>query len=233
MVRTCSQALLGVTAVVGLTALSGCTVYTYEAPPPRRVVVVRERQPHGTHVRRTPTSTPAPDPTAPAPVNAPLITSPNAFGSATAASFRGLAYVIPTNTGKMPSLDGLVPFATLYTDSFDISAQPFNVGFPGALRQSEWFAIRFEGAFNIPAAGPCTFDVISDDGAILYVDGQQVVTNDGIHTPTKATGKTTLGAGLHQLRLDYFKGAQGTIALRVFVTVGNNPQNLLVGVRPK
>src|SRR5437867_3578493 len=126
MLRTCSQALLSVTAVVGLTVLSGCTVYTYSGPPRRYVrYEAPPPPPHAASTSRTPptspVNTPAPAPSALAPVNAPLITSPNAFGSATLAAFRGLAYVIPANSAKMPALEGMVPFATLYTDSFDIS----------------------------------------------------------------------------------------------------------------
>lgn len=226
MLRTSSHALLSALAVVGLTALNGCTIYTVSSPPPRRAYAPPPPRP---------ATTPTPAPTAtqsPPPSGAPAITSQIAFGVGTGGAFRGLAYVIPTNSRSVPNLDSLVPFATVYTDSFDIAPQSFTAGFPGALRQTEWFAIRYEGWFNLPSAGATTFELVSQDGAIVYVDGNRVVNGDGIHGANKTTGAATLSAGLHQLRVDYFKGPQGTVALRLFYLQGSSSSpSLLVGTR--
>jgi hypothetical protein len=247
MFRNHSYAQLSATVVFGLTVLNGCTIYTNSgpppsryaytrrpavpppppaAPPPQKGVIIASRTPAHPTVVTPPTQTGTPG-------NAPAITSPNVFGNGNGGAFRGLAYVIPETSRGLPNVDQLVPFATLYTDSFDIPPQAFSAGFPGALKQSGWFAIRYDGSFSIPTDGSCTFQILSTDGAILYIDGQKVADNDGVHSATLASGKKDLRAGLHQLRLDYFKAAQGAVALRVFVTVGNGTQNLLVGVAPR
>ncbi|AUX21649.1 hypothetical protein SOCEGT47_021350 [Sorangium cellulosum] len=149
--------------------------------------------------------------------NAPRITAPNAFGGGKGGAFRGLAYVIPEGSKKLPSFDGLVPFAALYTDRFEVKPQEFSGGFPGALMQNDWFAIRFEGEFKVPSEGVFQFRLTSDDGAILYIDDKRVVTNDGVHTAKSADGEARLSEGMHRLRLDYFQAQRGTVALIVLM----------------
>jgi hypothetical protein len=154
----------------------------------------------------------------PVPATAVRITSPNAFGNGKAGAFQGLAYVLPENTQRIPpNPAGMVPFAALYTDSFEIQPQEFTSGFPGALVQNDWFMIRYEGSFNVPRNGGWQFRVISDDGAILYIDDKRVVENDGVHTPKTADGLVALTAGPHWLRLDYFQASKGQVALSVLM----------------
>jgi hypothetical protein len=162
---------------------------------------------------------------------APRITAPIIFGNGTGGAFRGHAYVIPENTRNLPDFEKLVPFATLFTDSFNIPPQPFSGGFPGVLKQDDWFGIRYEGVFFAPTDNVYTFEITSDDGAALYIDGQKVVNNDGIHTPRVATGRKDLRSGNHPLRLDYFQSARGRVALTVSLTE-NGRKVPLAGVRP-
>ncbi|HSN99852.1 MAG TPA: PA14 domain-containing protein, partial [Candidatus Nanopelagicales bacterium] len=165
----------------------------------------------------------------PVPGTATRLTSPNAFGNGKGGAFQGLAYVIPDTTKKIPA-SVLVPFAALYTDRFDIQPQEFSSGFPGAMMQNDWFLIRYEGAFNVPSQGKWQFRVISDDGAKLYVDDKLVVDNDGLHTAKQADGELTLTPGRHWLRLDYFQGPRGPVALSV-LTGQNGKLSPLTGVR--
>ncbi|WP_437602199.1 PA14 domain-containing protein [Sorangium sp. So ce590] len=135
------------------------------------------------------------------------------FGNGENGAFRGLAYVIPENSRTLPSFDGLVPFAVLYTDKFEVKSQDFSAGFPGALAQNEWFAIRFEGEFKAPQEGMYQFRLTADDGAILYIDDKRVLANDGVHSAKSADGETRLTEGTHRLRLDYFQAQRGQVAL--------------------
>jgi hypothetical protein len=153
------------------------------------------------------------------PATATRITEPNAFGNGKEGAFVGLAYVIPENTKKVPS-PGPVPFAAVLTDKFDVQSQEFTAGFPGALLQTDWFMIRYEGEFNVPRAGTWQFRVISDDGAILSVDDKRLVDNDGVHTAKTADGEVALTQGLHWLRLDYFQASKGPVALQVLMGQG-------------
>jgi azurin len=68
------------------------------------------------------------------------------------------------------------------------------------------FGIVFTGKLNAPKDGEYSFQVASDDGARVYVDGKQIVDNDGIHPSTKiAEGKVKLQKGDHEYRLEYFQ----------------------------
>jgi hypothetical protein len=175
------------------------------------------------------TTTRQPATTTPANV-APRITSPIIFGNGTAGAFTGHAYVIAENTDRMPDLSSMIPFATLFTDSFNVQPQTFAGGFPGALIQEDWFAIRYEGSFSLPKDGSYTFKLTSDDGAILYIDGQKVVDNDGRHTTKTASGRRDLRVGAHRLRLDYFQGQKGPVAL-VLQVVEDGQEKVLSGTR--
>lgn len=174
---------------------------------------------------KTPTATPATD--------APLIKGKNVFGNGSIGAFRGQAYVIPNTTTKMPDLTKMVPFAALLTDSFIVQPQVFTEGFPGVLMQDEWFAIRFDGNFQIPRDGTYNFGLNSDDGAILYIDGEKVIDNDGLHDAKEIKVGKALKAGRHVLRLDYFQGNRGPVALSL--TIVDNALDAralpLVGIR--
>lgn len=230
MLRPSAIPLLSAAA---LALLSGCTITTYSSsnPRPKKPAQAQPqpttRRPAVANVHRTTTTT---TPTKPTTDVAPRITAPIAFGNGTGGAFIGRAYVIPESTSKMPDFGGMVPFATLYTNSFDIKNQDFAGGFPGALVQEDWFGVRYEGSFALPADGGYQFKVVSDDGAILYVDGQKVVDNDGAHTARPATGRLDLKAGKHALRLDYFQAAKGKVALQVFLVEGNTDR-VLVGIK--
>lgn len=221
-------------ALVALGALNGCYIYTTPepAPRPRRAASASRASRQSSPALRGRSGGAAEAPASTSGDTTPRITSPNLFGNGTAGAFRGLAYVIPEATRSMPSFDQLVPFATLFTNSFNISPQTFSGGFPGVLKQDDWFGIRYEGTFFIPNDAAFAFEVTSDDGAILYIDGKRVVDNDGVHGPVTSSGRKELRSGNHQLRLDYFQSSRGQVALSVFVTL-NGQKVPLVGVRPR
>jgi hypothetical protein len=214
---------------------AGCTITTYSNDP-AQPAAQPQTQPVATAPAKKPTRRPmqrvpaAATTTTPAPSAdlAPVITSNIAFGGPAKKSFKGHAYVLPPDTKTLPNLGTMVPFATLYTDRFNVQSQEFSGGFPGGLPQEEWFAIQYQGAFELPSDGPWTFKVVSDDGAVLYVDGERVVDNNGEHTARAVTGQKALKAGAHTLRLDYFQAKKGTVALQVY-TVVNGEDRILIG----
>jgi len=63
------------------------------------------------------------------------------------------------------------------------------------LRFIDRFAARFSGRFIAPSDGPATFFLTSDDGSRLYVDGQLVVDNDGMHATRTKEGTLVLAKG--------------------------------------
>ncbi|MDI1445880.1 PA14 domain-containing protein [Polyangium sp. 6x1] len=236
-----SHSSLRLALLASAVALGGCTVYVNNKPPSNQQQQAQPttRQPsrgirRPTNAQRPTTTTPTNTTGTTKPVvEPPRINGRIAFGNGSIGAFKGYAYVIPNTTSKMPDLSTMVPFATLLTDSFIVQRQEFSGGFPGVLAQEEWFAIRYEGPFELAKDASYLFKLVSDDGAILYIDGEKVVDNDGVHVPQEATAKKTLKAGRHQLRLDYFQGQKGTVALALSVTeaIGDAVPRPLVGVR--
>ncbi len=225
--------------VTSAVALGGCTVYVNNRrPQPNQQQAQPVRQP--TRGTRQPTNAQRPRPTTqpgtqtpatrPA-VEPPRINGRTPFGNGTLGAFKGYAYVIPDTTTKMPDLSKMVPFASMLTDSFIVQRQEFTGGFPGVLAQEEWFAIRYEGVFDVPQEGNYIFKLTSDDGAILYIDNAQAIDNDGLHVPKEVSATKLLRAGRHQLRLDYFQGRKGTVALALSMALGDAVPKPLVGVR--
>lgn len=78
--------------------------------------------------------------------------------------------------------------------------------------RSEGFGFVFTGDIECPKDGTYTFEIASDDGSRLYLDGKMVVNNDGIHAHKGASGKVKLTAGRHKIEVRYFeKGGQESL----------------------
>lgn len=71
------------------------------------------------------------------------------------------------------------------------------------------FGFIFTGLIDCPETGIYTFRTISDDGSVLWIDGNLVVNNDGSHSAVAATGKIALRKGLHAYRLLYLEDSEG------------------------
>ncbi len=142
------------------------------------------------------------------------------FGGASkiAAAFKGEIYDLPVNTRKLPDFSQMKPVGTIYTKKIDIAPRRFDSGFPGVTDKTEWFAIQYNGAFFVKAAGSYKFRLLSDDGSKLYIDGNLIIDNDGTHGPSSKIGTVDLNMGVHAIRLEYFQGPRYDIALQLFVT---------------
>jgi hypothetical protein len=71
------------------------------------------------------------------------------------------------------------------------------------------FGYVFDALINIPERGIYRFYTYSDDGSMLYIDGNEVVNNDGGHSARRANGKIALEPGLHRLKVKYFEDYMG------------------------
>jgi len=72
------------------------------------------------------------------------------------------------------------------------------------------FGVLWTGVLNITTGGSYTFSTASDDGNLLYVDGQPVVLSDFSQGVTTRTGVITLASGFHSLVVKYGQGTGGT-----------------------
>ena len=65
------------------------------------------------------------------------------------------------------------------------------------------------GILNITTGGNYTFFTSSDDGSLLYVDGEQVVQNDFPQGVTERSGVRAVAAGLHSVIVKFGQGTGG------------------------
>ncbi len=126
---------------------------------------------------------------------------------------RGLVYNIRRNSSHLPKFRKLKPVGAIYTASLDVPPQNFERGFPGVTDRFEWFAIDYTGKFWIDNPGWYAFDLLSDDGSKLYIDGEEIIDNDGLHPPEEKTGIVNLDGGIHEMRVSYFQGPRFHVAL--------------------
>ena len=97
---------------------------------------------------------------------------------------------------RLPNLDGLTPVKTGHV--FDLSFEP------SGPRQDN-FALLFKGYLDIQKPGEYAFTMVADDGALLIIDGKEVVRHDGLFWILELTGRTRLEAGKHPIRIAYFQ----------------------------
>ena len=70
---------------------------------------------------------------------------------------------------------------------------------------------------------PINFATTSDDGSVLYVDGNAVVDNNNLQAATQATGMANLTPGLHTIDVEYYQGGGGaTLDVQWETTGGTN-----------
>src|SRR5471032_3316724 len=95
----------------------------------------------------------------------------------------------------------------------DITPRSFREGFPGLGSMNEWFGLDIRFTVNIPETATWELMLLADDGAVLSVDDENVIDNDGIHAPTPVATKIKLEKGLHNFRVRYFQGPGPDLAL--------------------
>jgi hypothetical protein len=111
------------------------------------------------------------------------------------------------NWTRMPNYRKLKPiFEGVATDLKVESRQPW---------PDNW-GMEFEGNFQVDRPGVYTFYLNSDDGSRLYIDDQLVIDNDGDHSLLELNKVTTLTAGTHKLRIEFFEaGGEAILELDV------------------
>jgi alpha-L-fucosidase len=76
-------------------------------------------------------------------------------------------------------------------------------------RPGEHVALRFTGFLEVPKDELYRFALASDDGSRLWIDGQLVVDNDGLHGTVEKQGARALAAGLHPIEVVWFNKTGG------------------------
>ena len=71
------------------------------------------------------------------------------------------------------------------------------------------FAFQFDGYIKINKEGVYNFYTSSDDGSKLFIDGIEVVDNDGDHGTLEKNGRAALKKGYHKIKVLYFDSGGG------------------------
>jgi outer membrane protein OmpA-like peptidoglycan-associated protein len=133
-------------------------------------------------------------------------------------NLKGTIYALDEDTAAIPAdLAKRKPLGVIYTEKLDVPSRDFTTGFPGVTDRFEWFGILYTGTFEISQPGIYGWKLISDDGSRLWIDGKEVVDNDGVHSFDTAEGEVSLSKGPHAMRIWYFQGPATEIGLQLFV----------------
>jgi hypothetical protein len=142
------------------------------------------------------------------------------FGSTTRdtpLAFCGDVYQLPPWTIHLPRFSEFDAVAPIYATSLGVYSRFFTLGIPGVTSRTEWFGVNYWGVFGVDRPGKYDFDLLSDDGAKVYVDEKLIVSDDTIHSPGVSRGKVQLDAGAHDIRISYFQGPRTEVALVLLV----------------
>ncbi len=90
------------------------------------------------------------------------------------------------------------------------------------------FYVQYEGYLHADEDAVYKFKVKSDDGAVLYLDDEITVDNDGEHGPVEKQGVAPLRKGYHKIRLQYFDSGGGK---HLSVSVEKNGKPYSIGER--
>ena len=125
-----------------------------------------------------PTPTPEPQPTSP-----PTSSTP------------GLRYqYYQGNWNKLPNFSSQSVIKQGNVSNFSLSPRS----------RDEYFGMVFEGQIKIDKPGTYTFYTTADDGVKLFINGKQVVADDGIHAARERSGSISLSSGMHSIKVEYF-----------------------------
>lgn len=75
--------------------------------------------------------------------------------------------------------------------------------------ENDHFGYVFDCWFNAVEGGAHQFKIISDDGAVLHIDGTEVINIDGSHFDQEGFAFVNLAKGFHRLTLKYFEDCEG------------------------
>lgn len=89
------------------------------------------------------------------------------------------------------------------------------------------YSIVWSGEIQVDEAGPIAFGTNSDDGSLVYVDGQLAVDNGGQHGAEYREGAPlTLSAGRHPIEVRYFQDG-GSHRFELFWTLAGRGRELV------
>ena len=92
------------------------------------------------------------------------------------------------------------------------------------------FSVQWDTCMALDEPHEITFQLTSDDGSRLYIDGTKAVDNWGSHGERTRADKVELDAGVHHLRVEYFDNTKDAAVTLVASMAGERPHQIPVRV---
>lgn len=107
-----------------------------------------------------------------------------------------------------------------HTDAIDMTDQHTTLG-----NDDTDFAVRLSTTLRIDVNGTYEFGLNATDGAIMYIDGVEIVNSDGLNTSNgTVTGSTALAPGYYDIVIIYFAASTGGQAIDATIRGPDFPQ---------
>ncbi|WP_425409694.1 cadherin domain-containing protein [Hyphococcus sp.] len=134
------------------------------------------------------------------------------LGLASGSGLQASYYNIGHSLSNLDQVDfDAAPDAQGVVESLDYmqGQEAFWDGAPG-----DYFAAKYEGQLVVENSGTYTFNMASDDGSMLFIDGEPVLDNDGLHGTRTRSVSVDLDEGAHDIEVRYFEnGGSQTLQL--------------------
>ncbi len=118
---------------------------------------------------------------------------------------------------RVPDFQGLVIQASGKSSEISLEEIP---------HREDHFAVRYTATLVVPTEGQYTFYLQSDDGSLLYVNGELLIDNDGSHSAAEKSNTLELVAGKQELEVRYFEDIAGE-TLQLFISGPGIPRQLV------
>ena len=107
-------------------------------------------------------------------------------------------------------LSGTTPALVAYTSGTAFDFGNTGSGFPSPYSSgASNLEVRWTGQFNALVSGTYGFDTGSDDGSVLFIDGQLIVNNNYFQGLTERSGTVVLTEGWHDIVIGYYQSGGG------------------------
>jgi len=114
-----------------------------------------------------------------------------------------------------PTIDSFI------TQDLNVNTLASN-GFPGMptslqnLVGLDGYSLDINGFLDVPTTGNYVFKLTSDDGAILLINDEVIISDDSLHAPHTSTSLVVrLNKGLNRINVLYYQGPLSQIALQL------------------
>lgn len=96
----------------------------------------------------------------------------------------------------------------IYTKELDkkrasLNYEAYSIDVMDKMKALNKYGLIFDGYINAPETAVYTFFLNSDDGSSLWIDNEEVVSNEGLHAAEEKSGQVALEKGFHFIKVKY------------------------------